>query len=319
MEMGDFHATNCWFLIGPTAGGKTEIGIALAGRISAEIVSLDSMALYRGMDIGTAKPTREHRAAVPHHLVDVVEPHEEFSLAQYVEAAEACAKDIRGRGREILFVGGTPLYLKALLRGIFAGPAADAAFRAQLEGEERERPGTLHRRLAQCDPEAAQRLHSNDTRRVVRALEVCEKTGIPISRWQQQFDRGLPADRCRVFLLDWPREVLYRRVNRRVEIMFEQGLVEEVAGLIQLEPPLSKTASQAVGYREVIEYLRGGPSLETTIELVKTHTRQFAKRQWTWFRSLSECRPVPISEPVDVERIAGSIVQAGLQISARTG
>ena len=310
--MGDFRATNCWFLTGPTAGGKTEIGIALARHLGAEIVSLDSMALYRGMDIGTAKPTPEQRAAVPHYLVDVVDPHEEFSLAQYVDSAEATIADIRGRGREVLFVGGTPLYLKALLRGIFEGPAADPALRERLEEEERREPGALHRRLAECDPVSAERLHSNDTRRLVRALEVFEKTGVPISQWQQQFDRPMPAEQCRVFLLDWPRETLYRRVNRRVEIMFEQGLVEEVAGLLQRERPLSKTASQAVGYREVIEHLRGGPDLKTTIELVQTHTRQFAKRQWTWFRSLQECRPVSISEPVDVEGMAARIRADGL-------
>ncbi len=309
--MGDFRATDCWFLTGPTAGGKTEIGIALARQIGAEIISLDSMALYLGMDVGTAKPTAEQQAAVPHHLVDVVEPHEEFSLAQYVDAAEVCVAEIRGRGREVLFVGGTPLYLKALLRGIFEGPAADSDLRGRLQGEERDQPGALHRRVGEVDPVSAERLHPNDTRRLVRALEVFEKTGVPISEWQQQFDRGLPADQCRVFLLDWPRELLYDRVNRRVEIMFEEGLVEEVAGLMERERPLSKTAGQAVGYREVIEHLSGGTSLEQTIELVKTHTRQFAKRQWTWFRSLSECRPVPIAEPVDREAITETIHQAG--------
>jgi tRNA dimethylallyltransferase len=313
--MGEFRATDCWFLTGPTAGGKTEIGIALAKHMGAEIVSLDSMALYRGMNIGTAKPTSDQRAAVPHHLVDVVEPHEEFSLAQYVDTVEACVADIRGRGCEVLFVGGTPLYLKALLRGIFEGPAADSALRERFEAEEREQPGSLHRQLAEVDVPAAQRLHPNDTRRLVRALEVFEKTGTPISQWQQQFDRGLPAEQCRVFLLDWPREMLYERVNRRVEIMFEEGLVDEVAGLMRREPTLSKTAAQAVGYREVIEHLHGGPSLQETIELVKTHTRQFAKRQWTWFRSLSECRSVPIEEPVDVEAIAAKIALAGTQIS----
>lgn len=312
--MGDFRAAECWFLTGPTAGGKTEIGIALARHIGAEIISLDSMALYRGMDIGTAKPTSDQRAAVSHHLVDVVDPHEDFSLAQYVDAAEACVADIRSRGRKVLFVGGTPLYLKAILRGIFEGPPADSTLRDRLQAEESDQPGTLHRRLAEVDPVAAERLHPNDIRRLVRALEVFEKTATPISQWQQQFDRGLPADQCRVFLLDWPRELLYRRVNRRVEVMFEEGLVEEVAGLMTRERPLSKTAGQAVGYREVIEHLSGGPGLEETIELVKTHTRQFAKRQWTWFRSLSECRPIPIDEPIDVETLAGAMEQAGLQV-----
>ncbi len=313
------RTANCWFLTGPTAGGKTEIGIEVARTINAEIISLDSMALYRGMDIGTAKPTLSQKRTVPHHLVDILDPDEEFSLAQYLAAAEACADNIRSRGREILFVGGTSLYLKALLRGMFDGPAADTALRTRLETEQQRHPGSLHRRLALCDPLAARRLHPNDTRRLIRALEVFEKTGVPISQWQQQFDRGRPADSCRVFLLDWPREILYRRVNRRVEAMFAQGLVDEVAGLMRLEKPPGKTASQAVGYREVIEHLRGGPNLETTIERVKTHTRQFAKRQWTWFRSLSECRSVPVSEPVDTETIAAVIVQAGRQVTVQPG
>ena len=313
--MEDFRAVDCWFLTGPTAGGKTEIGIALARLIGAEIISLDSMALYRGMNIGTAKPTAEQRAVVPHHLIDIVEPHQEFSLAQYVDAAKQCTGDIRARGHEVLFVGGTPLYLKAILRGIFEGPAADPVLRKRLEAAENELPGTLHRRLAEVDSPAAQRLHPNDIRRLVRALEVFEKTGTPISQWQQQFDRGLPADQCRVFLLDWPRDVLYRRVDRRVEIMFERGLLEEVTDLMAGERTLSKTAAQAVGYREVIEHLEDGPNLEKTIDLVKTHTRQFAKRQWTWFRSLSECRPVPIDAPVDVEAIAAEIARTGTTTS----
>ncbi len=312
--MGEFQATDCWFLTGPTAGGKTEIGIALARRIGAEIVSLDSMALYRGMDVGTAKPTAEQRAAVPHHLIDILEPHEEFSLAQYVDAAKACTTEICSRGRGVLFVGGTPLYLKALLRGMFEGPATDPVLRDQLQANEREHPGSLHRRLLEVDPVAAGRLHPNDTRRLVRALEVFERTGTPISQWQQQFDRGLPPDCCRVFLLEWPRERLYERVNRRVEIMFAHGLVEEVAQLMKRPHPLSKTAAQAVGYKEVIEHLSGGPDLKKTIELVQTHTRQFAKRQWTWFRSLSECQPVPIAEPVDAEAIAKTIEEAGLKV-----
>jgi len=307
--------TDCWFLTGPTAGGKTEIGLKLATRLGAEIISLDSMALYRQMDIGTAKPTAAEQAAVPHHLIDVADPHEEFSLAQYVEAAEACVAEIRGRGHQVLFVGGTPLYLKALLRGIFEGPAADEPFRRRLETEERESPGVLHRRLAQVDPTAAAKLHANDTRRLVRALEVFEKTGTPISQWQQQFNRGRPAEQCRVFLLDWDRQTLYSRIDRRVEIMFDRGLVEEVANLLALDKPPSKTAAQAVGYREVIDHLHGGPDLKRTVELVQTHTRQFAKRQWTWFRSLSECRPVPIAEPVDAAATAATIADAGCRLA----
>jgi tRNA dimethylallyltransferase len=336
---GDFH--DDWFLTGPTAAGKSAVGVELAGRIGAEIISMDSMALYRGMDIGTAKPTAAQRRAVPHHLVDILAPHEEFSLAQYVEAARLAAEDIRRRGRQVLFVGGTPLYLKALLRGIFVGPPADEAFRRQWEERARRQgPKWLHAEVQKVDPEAATRLHPNDTKRLIRALEVFHKAGTPISRLQRQFDRGRPAEVCRVFVLDWPRPDLHRRIDERVEAMFAQGLVAEVRRLLVNLPspfgrgaggegevrkkpesgsiplptaltltlsqkerglPLGKTARQAVGYQEVIEHLAGKADLAATIEAVKLHTRQLAKRQTTWFRSLSECRLVPAAGKTPAE------------------
>jgi tRNA dimethylallyltransferase len=317
--MSTSRVLDCWYLTGPTAGGKTGVGVALARLLDAEIISLDSMALYRGMDIGTAKPSRGERLAVPHHLVDVLDCDQEFSLAQYVQAAQREAEAIRRRGREVLFVGGTPLYLKGLLRGIFHGPAADWEFRRRLEAEASQSPpGFLHRRLTEIDPAAAARLHPNDTRRLIRAIEVYQQTGQPISRWQQQFQLGQPAEDCRVFVLDWDRQELYARIDRRVEAMFAAGLVDEVRRLLDGPKPLSKTARQALGYREVIEYLEGErgkspfppPSLAQTVELVKVHTRQFAKRQWTWFRSLSECRRVPVSEQSPPEEIAAAIVRA---------
>lgn len=303
---------DCWFLTGPTASGKTIAGVELAGRIGAEIVSLDSMVLYRGMDIGTAKPTADQRRTVPHHLIDLVEPYEEYSLAQYIGAAHRLVDQITARGRQVLFLGGTPLYLKALLRGIFRGPPADWDFRSQLDQQAAsQQPGFLHRRLAQVDPLAAGRLHPNDTRRLIRALEVYEKTGRPISQLQQQFHRGQPAEACRVFVLDRPTQELYRRIDRRVEAMFAAGLVEEVRGLLARQRPLSRTASQALGYREVIEHLQGKRGLPETIDLVKTHTRQFAKRQRTWFRSLSECRFVPVAGRMDPVEVARQIEESG--------
>ncbi len=303
---------DCWFLTGPTAAGKTGVGIELALRLGAEIISLDSMALYRGMEIGTAKPSGEQRHMVPHHLIDVVEGHEEFSLARYVEEATRCIHQIKGRGREVLFVGGTPLYLKGLLRGIFQGPEADWELRKKLRQEILSH-GTeaLHGRLAQIDPAAAERIHPNDARRIIRALEVFEKTGQPISELQQQFDRPPVPACCRVFVLDWPREELYRRINRRVEAMFEQGLVEEVRGLLARPDPLSRTARKAVGYREVIEHLAGEHDLTETMELVGRHTRQLAKRQGTWFRSLAECRFVPMDGQFDASDVAEGIYDEG--------
>ncbi len=303
-------ALDCWFLTGPTASGKSGVGVELARLIDAEIVSLDSMALYRGMDVGTAKPGIEERGGVPHHLIDVIEPHEEYSLARYLEAAHACIEDIQARGKQVLFVGGTPLYLKGLLRGIFEGPPADWDFRNRLRQEaEQHGPGWLHGRLAAVDPASAERLHPNDTRRLIRALEVYEKTGRPISELQKQFGVGRPANECRVFVLNWPRRDLHARINRRVDEMFEGGLIDEVAGLLARAKPLSRTTAMAVGYWEVIEHLNGERPLPETIEAVKSHTRQLAKRQHTWFRGLSECRFIPVPGRIDdkqyAERIAG--------------
>jgi tRNA dimethylallyltransferase len=300
-----------WFLTGPTASGKSAVGTELARRLDAEIISLDSMTLYRGMDIGTAKPTAEQRRQVAHHLIDVLEPWQEYSLAQYLSAAHRCVEEIAARGRPALFVGGTPLYLKGLLRGIFEGPPADWELRRRLADDARQRGGALlHRRLAEVDAAAARRLHPNDTRRIIRALEVYEKTGRPISQWQKQFQTGRPAEHCRVFVLDWPRPALYARIDQRVEAMFTEGLVEEVRNLLAQSQPLSKTARQAVGYREVIEHLGGGRQLTDTIALLQRHTRQLAKRQATWFRSLSECRFVTISGRFHVEAVADQIVSS---------
>jgi tRNA dimethylallyltransferase len=299
-------AASCWYLTGPTASGKTGIGLELADQLNAEIISLDSMAIYRGMDIGTAKPTAQQRARCTHHLIDVLDCNQEFTLADYVAAADQCIQQIRARRKEVLFVGGTPLYLKALLRGIFSGPGPDEDFRREVL-EETRRVGVeaLHARLQQVDPLSAARLHPQDLRRIIRALEVHKLTGRPISHFQMQFDQGLPAERCRVFVLDWARDELHHRIDDRVDRMFEKGLVDEVQRLLDQFGMLSKTAIQAVGYREVLQYLDGKWTIDQTIEHTKTRTRQFAKRQLTWFRSLSECRwlPMEVGRPArDVAR-----------------
>jgi tRNA dimethylallyltransferase len=305
---------NCWYVTGPTASGKTAVGIELARRLDAEIISLDSMAVYRGMDIGTAKPTAEERADVSHHLIDVVEPRENYSVAQYRDAALRLVAEIKTRGREVLFVGGSPLYLKAMLRGIFEGPPADWPLRRRLMEEAREDPAALHRRLQAVDATAAARLHPNDTRRLVRALEVFESTGRPISTMQREFETGRHASECRVFVLDWPRAELNERIDRRVEAMFHAGLVDETKRLIDAGKELGRTANQAVGYREVLEHLAGNLDLDATIELVKLRTRQFAKRQLTWFRSLSECRSVPVSKPFDAALVAARVYEQGMAV-----
>jgi tRNA dimethylallyltransferase len=306
---------DCWFLSGPTAAGKTKVGIELARQINAEIISLDSMAIYREMDIGTAKPTAQERTAVPHHLLDIVAPTDEFSLSEYIDAAHEKIAEIRGRGKEVLFVGGTPLYLKSLLRGVYQGPPADWEFRRQID-EELQVVGldALHQRLQVIDPLSAAKLHPHDKRRIVRALEVYKQTGVPLSHQQTQFDESRPSRQVKAFVLAWPRDELHGRIEARVEQMFANGLVDEVRALLAKYDQLSRTASQAVGYREVMEFLRtpapANRALAECIERVQARTRQFARRQETWFRSLSECTPLPqqdqLSPPAAVAQIFAS-------------
>ncbi|MEX0586032.1 MAG: tRNA (adenosine(37)-N6)-dimethylallyltransferase MiaA [Pirellulales bacterium] len=302
---------DCWYLTGPTAGGKTAVGLALAEQIGAEIASLDSMALYRGMDVGTAKPSADQRQRVPHHLIDLVDPWQVFSVAQYVEAAHRAADAIHARGKIALFVGGTPLYLKAMLRGLATGPTADWDTRHRLAEEARRfGPHVLHDRLAEVDPVAASRLHVNDVRRVIRAIEFYEQMGTPLSASQQQFDVAPSPDECHAWVLEWSVDELNRRIDARVDAMFAAGLVDEVRRLLAAEKPLSRTAVQALGYREVAEHLAGKRDLDATRELVKTLTRRFAKRQRTWFRALPECRPLAAAEPLDPVATADRIAAA---------
>ncbi len=298
----------CWVLAGPTAVGKSAVALELAERIGAEIVALDSMTVYRGMDIGTAKPSAEDQARVPHHLLDVIDPHEEYSLADYLQAATVACEGIVSRGHVPLFVGGTGLYLRGLLRGLFEGPSADWEIRRALEELETSQGiGTLHRRLQTVDPESAAWLHPNDQRRIIRALEVFQLTGEPLSVLQQQ--ATLPPEQrpTHVFWLEPPRSWLQDRINRRVEIMFEAGLVEEVRGLLNLPQGLGRSARQALGYKEVLDHFDGLLTLPATIDTLQTRTRQFAKRQHTWFRNLPECRAFPIDGSESPAEIAESL------------
>lgn len=291
------YSPHVFILTGPTASGKTQLGLELAGRLGAEIVAVDSMTLYRGMDIGTAKPNLVERQGVPHHLLDVLNAWESASVAWWLERAAACCQQIRARGHNILFVGGTPLYVKTLLHGLFDGPPADPAVRDRLLQEaSASGNGVLHARLAQVDPVAAARLHVNDLRRIVRALEVWEVTGRPISAWQAQWTASSAAEveallgnRC--VWLDLPRAELYARIDARVERMFAQGLVEEARALRALPRPVSREASQALGYKEVFDLLDGRATLADAATRIQTRSRNFAKRQLTWFRHLPGCRP----------------------------
>jgi tRNA dimethylallyltransferase len=294
--LADSLFKNALILTGPTGSGKSALALELAERLNAEIVAADSMTLYRGMDIGTAKPSAAARARVPHHLIDVLDPWESANVAWWLDRAADCVGDIEARGKTALFVGGTPFYLKALLCGLFPSPPSDAGLRRQLE-EEADRLGreALHSRLAAVDPVTAVRLHPNDVRRVVRALEVWHVTGKPISEWQREawWDGETPRFRPGSCLaLDVPRTELYFRIDRRVESMFAAGWVDEVKRLRALSHPLGREASRALGYREIMEYLDGRRSPEETVAEVQLRTRQFAKRQLTWFRALPGCETV---------------------------
>jgi tRNA dimethylallyltransferase len=298
-------------LTGPTAGGKSRVALRLAERLNAEIISLDSIAVYCGMDIGTAKPTADERKIVTHHLIDVVCPTREFSAAQYLSLAAASVRDILDRGKRPLFVGGTPMYLKALLYGFDPGPPADWEFRRAIEediqiyGKE-----ALHERLRQVDPLSAHRLPATDTRRIIRALEVAYLTGVPLSHRQTQFERNGNDATRNAFAIAWPRETLHARIESRVNAMFEVGLVEEVQGLLDRHRALSRTAASAVGYREVIEHLTQDKPIDATKQEVVFHTRQLARRQETWFRSLPMLRSMPVEGDTDLDRIAEEITSA---------
>lgn len=296
-------ALQCCYLTGATASGKSAVSIELAKLLDAEIISLDSMAIYRGMDIGTAKPGLKFRQTVPHHLIDIVDPNESFSVSQYRETALEVASEIHSRGKRALFVGGTALYLKALLRGLFDGPPANWEFRKQIEAELADCDSAeLFKRLRFVDPISSHKLHPNDRRRIIRALEVYYSTGTPISHWQMEFDQATPPEKCNVFTLRHPRPLLHERIERRVGQMFEDGLIEEVKTLLDQWRELGHTAAQAVGYREVIAHLNDEMDFETTFEKVLVRTRRFARHQETWFRGLTECRILDIASPTsDIE------------------
>jgi len=297
-------------LTGPTASGKSGVALEVAQAIGAEIISIDSIAVYRGMDIGTAKPLPADRQRVPHHLLDVACPTESYSVAAYLSDAWRAIEEIRGRGRIPLLVGGTPMYLKGLLHGFDPGPPADWEFRRAVEADIAQYGAeSLHARLWQVDPLAAHRLAPSDTRRVTRALEVAYLTGQPLSHRQMQFDRPAAQPHGRAFVIHWPRPVLHERIAARVRAMFAQGLVEEVARLRDHSRPLSRTASVAVGYREVLSLLRGELDLPTAIEEVIAHTRQLARRQETWLRSLQGLQTLEVDEEAELKRLPARILQ----------
>jgi tRNA dimethylallyltransferase len=270
-------------LAGPTAAGKSEIALLLAEKLGGEIVSVDSMQVYRGLDIGTAKPSKEQRERIPHHLLDVAELTESFDAARFVELARAAISAVHQRGRMALLCGGTGLYFQAWFEGLGEAPPSNSALRAELEAV----PLTeLLRELDERDPATGKTIDRQNPRRVIRALEVIRLTGRPFSeqraKWTEKKKEG--EDEKRIIIFSRVSGDLHQRINARVDEMFRRGLVAETADLLKRGLERNRTASQALGYRQVIEHLQGDQGLAETIELVKIKTRQFARRQMTWFR-----------------------------------
>ncbi|HLN11722.1 MAG TPA: tRNA (adenosine(37)-N6)-dimethylallyltransferase MiaA [bacterium] len=286
-------------IAGPTAVGKTAIAVAAAGRLGAEIVSADSRTVYRGLDIGTAKPSRADRAAAPHHLLDVAAPDEVFTVADYQRLARAAIAEIRARGRVPMLLGGTGLYLRAVVDGVaIPAVAPDWPRRARLEEEERAGgAGTLHRRLAEVDPEAAAAIHPRNLRRVIRALELYERTGAP-----RAAPRGEGAESAPLMVaLTLDRGRLYARIDRRLDQMIADGLVDEVRRLLDAGVAPALPAMQGLGYKELVPHIRGEIGLLEAVERLRRNTRRYAKRQWTWFRADPRYRWIDVDDdPPDV-------------------
>ena len=294
-------------LVGPTASGKTALALAVAERAGAEVVSLDSMQVYRGMDIGTAKATREERQRVPHHMLDLVEPSERFDVQRFLAALAPVLEDVDARGARVLFVGGTAFYLKALTHGLFDGPPADLELRASLEVELAARGAeALHAELAAVDPVSAARLHPNDTRRVLRGLEVHRQTGRPLSEAQQQWGwQGGESEGCARRLVGVGRSVeeLDERIRSRASDMLDAGWAEEAAA-IRDGCGFGETAIQALGYSQVLRLLAGELTREECCAEIGLRTRQFARKQRTWYRKFEDIVWLDAGAPLEqrVER-----------------
>ena len=271
-------------VLGPTASGKSELAIHIALAMGGEIVNCDSMQIYRGFDIGTAKVLEAARHGVPHHLIDVANPDQVFTAGEYARVARDVLRRIAKRGRMAVVVGGTGFYLRALLEGLFRGPARDPAIRARLERREQKRPGSLHRILSRLDPLAAARIHSNDKNKIIRALEVRLVEGKPISELFDRGREGLEGFRPIKIGLNPPRPLLYQRMDARAVRIFEQGLVDEVRGLLAAGVPRGSKPFESLGYKQALEVIEGRLTREQALAATQLETRRYAKRQLTWFR-----------------------------------
>jgi tRNA dimethylallyltransferase len=281
---------------GPTCSGKGAVAHALAQLVDGEVISLDSMKVYRSMNVGTAKPSESWRHAVPYHMIDLVDPSEEYSAGRYVREALTTAAAIHERGKHAIFAGGTPLYLWGLVRGFCPAPPGDPVARARLaERAQSEGLPALHDELARVDPGAAAKIHPHDRRRILRALEVHAITGKPFTEFWRNSVMQLAPGSYEIFGLSWPREELYRRINGRVVSMVEAGLIAEADAIAAAFAPLSKTVLQCIGYREVWEGRARGDSDEAMVARIQLHTRHFARKQGTWFRRFPEIRWIEVA------------------------
>jgi tRNA dimethylallyltransferase len=297
--------------------GKTQLSLRLAEELDGEIVSADSMQVYKFMDIGTAKPTPEERRRIPHHLLDVCLPNESFSVARYQRLAWDAIANIHRRGRFPILTGGTGLYVQAVVDGLnFPPQPSDKQYRAKLQAlAQEEGPEAVHRLLQRVDPETASRIHPNNLRRVVRALEICRCTGRPMSAHLKEEPRQKPPYDLHMYGLTRDRSELYERINRRVDEMIAAGLVAEVKVLVEMGFAEGKTALQALGYKEILAYLQGLLTFEEAVELLKRDTRRYAKRQLTWFRRDRRIRWFNLSE-ITVAQVITTITQDMLKALA---
>ncbi|MHB8054774.1 MAG: tRNA (adenosine(37)-N6)-dimethylallyltransferase MiaA [Candidatus Aminicenantales bacterium] len=299
------------FVVGPTGAGKSAVGLRLAERFGGEIISCDSMQVYRGFDIGTDKPPLEERARVPHHLIDVADAGTQFNAADFAAGALRAIAAIRERGRLPLIVGGTGLYFKALEDGLFPGPGRDEAVRRALDAEARERgPEVLWERLAAVDPEYARQTGRRDRVRIIRALEVQALTGRPLSEHFRKTESRLRDEHSVKIGLDRPRAILYRRIEDRIERMFEQGLIEETKALLARGIPDTAPPFKALGYKHVLRVLRGEIRPAEAAELTKIDTRHYAKRQMTWFRKMTDIRWIDPDQTDPAEILAAALETA---------
>lgn len=298
-------------IAGPTATGKTDAAVALSKALGGEVVSMDSMQIYRGMDIGTATPTEAEMGGIPHHLLSFVDPAAPYTVAEYQLDALDAIEDILLRQKLPVFCGGTGLYLQAVTHPLsFGGAGFEPEVREALE-KEAEAPEGPHRllaRLAVVDPDSAKRIHQNNTRRIIRALEVYELTGTPLSSLQNDWEAE-PEQDFMVFALRWPRETLVRRIESRVDRMLEMGLIDEVRSLLERGVPRKAQAMQAIGYKEIVRMLDGACTRKEAVEQVKAHSRQYAKRQITWLKRDPSVRWIDLSDFADQAAVHAEIIR----------